>query len=73
MISFIRNRGDAFNLGCFIWRWRLFGPFMLYREMLSCEGTPPPLTGWRLAIFFSDTVGVSRRDLLAEFYEGASK
>jgi hypothetical protein len=66
VITFVRTPSDGFNLGCFVWCWKRFGPFMVYREMLSSAGTCPPLTEWRVAIFLSKAA-------LGEFYEGASK
>lgn len=53
MISFIRAPSSGFDLGCWTWTYRIFGPFVFYREMLSAEGDPPPLGPWRLAIFLS--------------------
>lgn len=66
MIRFVVTGNDGFDLGCFTWTWRMFGPFMLYREMLSASGDPPPLTGWKFAVFLS-------KRALHEFWEGVCK
>lgn len=65
-VTVVLNGHDGFNLGCFAWTWRRFGPLMLYREMLSAQGDPPPLSGWQFAVF------LSKRGL-DEFYEGVCK
>jgi len=65
-MRFLRTAIDGFDLGCFVWEWRRLGPFMLYREMLSSQGMPPPLGPWRFAVFLS-------RRAYCEFYEGAGK
>jgi len=62
----IWNWGLGWDLGLMVWRWKRWGPFMLYREMLTTQGNPPPLGPWRFAIFLS-------KRALDEFYEGSTK
>lgn len=56
----------GFDLGCFTWRYRRFGPILFYREMLSFEGDPPPLSGWKVAVILT-------KRAWDEFYEGLCK
>lgn len=65
-VSFVVTDMHGFDTGIFVWNWRRYGPFLFYREMLSSSGNPPPLGGWRLAIFF-------RQAALEEFYEASTK
>lgn len=65
-VDLLYSVSGGFDAGVFAWKWLRLGPLMLYREMLCCEGSPPPLGPWRLGIFLSSAA-------LHGFYEGVSK
>lgn len=65
-ITLVFKANTGFDLGCFVWEWYRWGPFVVYKEMLSSEGMPPPTSGWKLAVFFT-------RRAWVEFWEGSSK
>lgn len=66
MIKLVFKDIDGFDIGLMVWTWFRIGPIMVYREMESTVGNPPPLTGYKFAIFF-------RKSALEEFYEGSIK
>lgn len=62
---FVFDWCDGFDIGLIVGRWRRYGPFLFYREMLTISG-PVHIGPWRFAVFFT-------RRAWREFYEGSTK
>lgn len=60
---------DGFELGCFVWKWKRFGPFIWFCEMRcagASEADPESIGPWELGVFLT-------KKAESEFYEGVCK